>query len=150
MLETFVKQFTEYVVKYVKINNYFFLEDKNLDTFTLSQEVTLKGLYLGKEQKHVFIPSCNLLDIIAQHSNEKIIVNDLGELDFLYGNHLRKRHVSSIQGSLTPGTVKLVQNKYDENLGYGIYLGERKESTKILTHCIDRGIFIKRDKQLKK
>jgi len=48
------------------------------------------------------------------------------------------------------GMVKLVQNKYDENIGYGIFLGDQLESSKILSHRIDRGIFIKRDKQLKK
>ena len=150
MLKKFVKQFTDHPIRYIKINNTYFLENPQLTTFTLSQDPLLIGLYLGKENKQTFVPSFNLLDLIATHSKEKIFVNDFGELDFLYGKHLRKRHVTSIQGSLKPGTVKLVQNKYDENLGYGIYLGEQKNTVKILTHVLDRGIFIKRDKRLKK
>lgn len=150
MLEDFVKQFTNHHIEYVKLKDNYFLLDINLNSFRLCQEATLIGLYLGKEQGHLFIPSCNLLDIIALHSDEKIFVNDRGELDFLYGKHLRKRHVTLIKGSSMAGMVKLVQNKYDENIGYGIFLGDQLESSKILSHRIDRGIFIKRDKQLKK
>jgi ribosome biogenesis protein Nip4 len=150
MLEKFVNQFTDHSIRYVKILDMFFLENTQLEKYQLSWEPTLYGLYLGKSDCSEFIPSFNLLDIIARDSDEKVFVNEFGELDFLHGKNLRKRHITSIQGSLKRGTKKLVQNKYDENLGYGVYLGEEKHSTKILTHVTDRGVFIKRDKRLKK
>jgi len=150
MLTTFVKRFTDHPIEYVKNHEQYFLKDTSLEHYFLPQDAILIGLYLGKQQEQQFIPSFNLLDIIAQYSKEKVFVNDLGEMDFLYGKHLRKRHVVDIQGVLEPGRYKLVQNKYDENIGYGIYLGERRDSVKILHHILDRGIFIKRDKQLKK
>ncbi|MFH1013778.1 MAG: hypothetical protein V1769_04645 [Thermoplasmatota archaeon] len=150
MLEDFVKQFTDHHIEYVKIKDNYFLLDRHLNSFRLSQEATLMGLYLGKENGRLFIPSCNLLDIIARYSDEKIFVNEVGEIDFLYGKDLRKRHVTMIQGSQMKEKVKLVQNSYDETIGYGIFLGFQKDSSKILTHRVDRGIFIKRDKQLKK
>lgn len=150
MLEAFVHQFTEHKIPYIKIHDMFFLKDEQLEQYLLPQEPTLYGLYLGRETKNKFIPSFNLLDLIATYSDEKVFVNELGELDFLYGKHLRKRHITSIDGLREKGTKKLVQNTYDENIGYGIFLGEQKDSTKILTHRMDRGIFIKRDKQLKK
>jgi len=150
MLEEFVKQFTNKSVEFFKIENSYFLKDDDLEKHLLSKEPTLFGVYLGKEVNKKFVPSFNLLDLIALSSNEKVFVTDFGELDFLYGKHLRKRHVTSIQGSLQMGTKKLVQNTFDENIGYGIYLGEQHNSTKILTHVLDRGVFIKRDKKLKK
>jgi len=150
MLTTFVERFTDHPVDYVKKQEQYFLKDTSLEHYLLSQEAILIGLYLGKQQGKQFIPSFNLLDIIAPYSEEKVFVNDLGEIDFLYGKHLRKRHIIEIKGILETGRYKLVQNKYDENIGYGIYLGEQKDSVKILHHVLDRGIFIKRDKQLKK
>jgi ribosome biogenesis protein Nip4 len=150
MLDHFVKQFTNESVDYIKINNSYFLKDEDLEKHLLSQKPTLFGLYLGKEVLSKFIPSFNLLDLMSKSSSEKVFVNDFGEIDFLYGKHLRKRHVSSIQGSLKKGVKKLVQNEFDENIGYGIFLGEQKNSSRILTHVLDRGVFIKRDKQLKK
>ena len=150
MLEEFVKQFSTHQISYIKITEKYFLQNHHLSAFLLPQAPTLRGLFLGKEQQHHFIPSCNLLDLIAPYTQQKIVVNELGELDFLYGRHLRTRHVITVQGSLEAGTAKLVQNKHKDILGYGIFLGQQKNTTKILTHCVDRGIFIQRDKQLKK
>lgn len=150
MLTSFVKRFTDHPIEYLKNHELYFLKDIRIKHYLLPQDAILIGLYLGKQQEQQFIPSFNLLDIIAQYSEEKVFVNDHGEIDFLYGKHLRKRHVMDIKGVLEPGRYKLVQNKYDENIGYGIYIGEHTDSVKILHHVLDRGIFIKRDKQLKK
>lgn len=150
MLTEFVERFTDHPIDYVKKHEQYFLKDTSLEHYLLPQEAILIGLYLGKQQGKQFIPSFNLLGVLAEYSKEKVFVNDLGEIDFLYGKHLRKRHVADIRGVLEPGRFKLVQNRYDENIGYGIYLGEQRDSVKILHHVLDRGIFIKRDKQLKK
>lgn len=149
MLDKFVSNFTDYKVKYVKVKDKYFLENKNLEKNRLNVKEDLFGLYLGKEINNKFKPSFNLLDIIAKKTTEKIFVNDRGELDFLYAKDLRERHVQKIQGKNTVGQLKLVQNSFDENLGYGILVA-KKGTTKVLKHMSDLGVFIKRDKQMGK
>jgi len=150
MLNEFVAQFTDRSIEYIKINDMFFLKDEQLSQHCLSEDPTLFGLYLGKEEHKRFIPSFNLLDLISKCSEEKVFVNEFGELDFLYGKDIRKRQITKVDGSRLKGSIKLVQNTFDENLGYGIYQGEQQNTSKVLTHVLDRGVFIKRDKRLKK
>lgn len=146
MLEDFIKQFTQSTIAYIHINDKYYLKNERLQSFCLP-EVTpdLFGLYLGKKKKNTFFPSFNLLDVIAQVSDEIIIVNQWGEIDFLYGKNLRKRHISEMKGSKQKGCLKLVQNQKNETLGYGKFIGYSDKKTKVLDHYLDRGIFIKRD-----
>lgn len=145
MLEKFIHQFTNKPLPSIQIGANFFLENKKLQQHRLEQKENYFGLYLGKNIKNMFIPSFCLLDLLAQISDEKVFVNDYGELDFLYGKHLRKRHIAQIHGKKTPDCLKLVQNKYNENLGYGIYIDNLLKSQQVIRHVLDRGIFLKRD-----
>jgi ribosome biogenesis protein Nip4 len=147
MLEDFINQFTQTPLFYKKINNRYFLENKRLIKLEISElNPELFGCFLGEIKNATFYPSFNLLDILAENSKEKVFVNDIGEIDFLYGKHLRKRHVTKILGSRQKNVLKLVQNEYDENIGYGVFTGFSKNKKQILRHILDRGFFIKIDK----
>ena len=150
MLKRFIQQFSKTTIPSIKIGDAFFLKNDRLEEICLPKiDPVLFGCYLGKNKNKEFHPSFNLLEILSDFTNEKIIVNDRGEIDFLYGKHLRKRHVISIKGSQKKNKLKLVQNQLDENLGYGLFIGISKDRAQILKHIIDRGVFIKRDKQQK-
>ena len=145
MLDGFVKKFTDQEIKFVKIGKRFFLENKKLEKERLNVKEKYFGLFLGQEENEKFVPSFVLLEILSKISNEKIFVKDIGEIDFLYGKHLRVRHVLRIEGEKKIGFLKLVQNENDENLGYGKFVGEEGK-IQVLKHRMDRGIFLKRDK----
>ncbi|MBU0498403.1 MAG: hypothetical protein KKC68_00720 [Candidatus Thermoplasmatota archaeon] len=146
MLKHFIHQFTKTEVPYLQIGGKFFLKNPELATYRLPQKEDYFGIFLGEIRRNTFFPAVGLLDLLSQISVEKVVVNQHGELDFLYGKHLRKRHILSITGTDRPGSLKLVQNEHDENLGYGILAAEKKGSQQVLRHILDRGIFIQRDK----
>ncbi|MHA2431196.1 MAG: hypothetical protein ACXACC_09245 [Promethearchaeota archaeon] len=150
MLEDFIQQFSKISIPYKQIGNRFYLKNKRLDKIRLPMlDPNLFGCYLGEIKNKSFHPSFNLLDLLSDYSEEKIHVNDHGEIDFLYGKHIRKKHIISIKGSTKKNRLKLVQNKHDENLGYGMFIGISENKAQILKHILDRGVFIKRDKQQK-
>ena len=147
MLEEFTKKFTTKHIPYIQIENRFYLKNKQLDMIIFSNLTpALFGCYLGKIKGNTFHPSFGLLDILSEISKQKIIVNDRGEIDFLYGKHIRKKHVIEIKGLKEKGILKLVQNEQDENLGYGKFIGVSENKAQLMRHILDRGIFIKRDK----
>ena len=147
MLDEFTSQFTKKPIPYIKIGTRFFLENKQLQPLLLSKgTLELFGYFLGEIKKKQFFPSFNLLDLLSEISDESVIVNEWGEIDFLYGKHLRKRHIIDIQGSLEKDCLKLVKNQFDETLGYGRFLGFSEKKAQIVKHVLDRGVFIKRDK----
>jgi ribosome biogenesis protein Nip4 len=147
MLDDFIDQFSSKGIPWKRIGDSFFLDNPQLETFCLpSIKPTLFGCYLGTIKNNQFAPSFVLLDLISEFTDEKIMVNDRGEIDFLYGKHLRKRHILSIKGSQQKNTMKLVQNIHDENLGYGLFIGVSSKRAQVLRHILDRGVFIKRDK----
>ena len=147
MLEDFTKQFTTKPIPYIKIENRYYLKNKQLDKISFSNITpAIFGCYLGMIKGNTFHPSFGLLDLLSEISKQKIIVNDRGEIDFLYGKHIRKKHVIEIKGSKEKRILKLVQNEHDENLGYGKFIGISENKAQLMRHIFDRGIFIKRDK----
>ena len=102
------------------------------------------GLYLGSIGKDTFTPSFCLLSWLGTVSDERVVVNDIGEVEFLFGKHLRKRHVEEIFGGREVGSWKLVQNDASDILGLG-RLVQREKSSRCLQHVMDRGVFLKWD-----
>ncbi|HLC22330.1 MAG TPA: hypothetical protein VJJ79_01000 [Candidatus Nanoarchaeia archaeon] len=149
MIHDFVALFTEKKIDAVHIFNKYFYANKYLEKYRLQAKERVFGLYLGEEKEGVFIPSFNLLDWLAHHSKEKVFVKDIGEMDFLYGKNLRARHVEKVEGKPGHSIAKLVQNKYDENLGYGIIIGDVTKKEQVLKHKKDRGDFLKRERAQK-
>jgi len=147
MLEEFIKQFTTKTIEYIQIDEKFYKKNNQLKSLKIPDRTpVLFGLFLGEIKKNTFYPSFNLLDLIAQDTDEIIIVNTWGEMDFLYGKYLRKRHIISIKGSQDKGGLKLIKNQMGETLGYGRFLGISDIKVKVANHILDRGVFLKRDK----
>ena len=147
MLEDFAEKFTKEKISYKQIGKKFFMNNTRLEKERLEQKEKYFGLYLGEEKEGVFIPSFTFLEWLAKHSKEKIVVKDIGEMDFLYGKTLRTRHIDHIEGETKIGFLKLVQNSNEENLGYGKLTGELSQPGQILKPKLDRGLFLKREKK---
>ncbi|MBU2589704.1 MAG: hypothetical protein KKF52_04770 [Nanoarchaeota archaeon] len=144
MIDKFIAKFTEEKIPYIKIKNKYFLENKELMELSkkLNCKIEAASLYLGEENE-TFKPSLALLEILARTSKEKVFLNDIGEIDFIYGRKkLGKRHIKSIQGN---NNRKLVQNEHDENLGYCKIIDEDK-----IKNVLDRGDFLRREKNQKR
>lgn len=149
MLEDFAAKFTKEKISYKQIGKRFFLEDKELEKAKLKQKEKYFGLFLGEEIEDNFVPSFAFLEWLAQRSQEKIFVKDIGEMDFLYGKTLRSRHIDHIEGEIKIGFLKLVQNTHNENLGYGKIIGDITKTQQVLKPKLDRGLFLKREKKNK-
>ncbi len=147
MLEDFAAKFTDEKIEFKKIGNRFFMTNKELDKERLPQNEKYFGLFLGEEKEDSFVPSFAFLEWLAERSKEKIFVKDIGEMDFLYGKTLRTRHIDHIEGEAKIGYLKLVQNIYDENLGYGKITGDMSKTEQILKPKLDRGLLLKREKK---
>ena len=145
----FIAKFTDQEVKFIKIGKKYFLENKELEKHRLDAKEKYFGLFLGEDVEGKFKPSLALLEYLAKISKEKIFVKDIGEMDFLYGKNLRQRHVLRVEGETKIGFLKLVQNEYDENLGYGKYIAEEGK-IQVLKQRMDRGLFLKREKKIEK
>ena len=143
MIEKFVSKFTNRKLDYIRQDNRFFMASGKV--LNIAKSIKLKpgliGVFLGEVKAGKFYPSLALLDWLSGNSNEKVFVNNLGEIDFLYGKHLRKRHIVAIDGTVKPGFLKLVQNEHDENLGYG-----KIADNGGIRNKLDRGDFLRRER----
>ncbi len=143
-LEEFVSWFTVKKINYVVVEERFFLCSKKLSAARLDcAGLTVCGVLLGQMKNGCFSPSFGLLDWLADCCVEKMVVNGYGEIDFLYGKHLRKRHVVSVSGSKKKDAAKLVENEHGEVLGFGFL--DAESSSKVLLNGLDRGILLKWD-----
>ena len=141
MIDLFISKFTETKVDYTKIDREYFVIPKRLNEIKQDLKPELIGLFLGKDSKTKFYPSLPLLDILAKTSKEKVIVKDIGEMDFIYGKNLRARHIERIEGENKPGFFKLVMNKKGECLGYG-----KLEKDNKVKNILDKGDYLRREK----
>lgn len=144
----FVSKFTSKELRFYKLNNKYFLANPELEKQKLEQKEQLFGLFLGEDIDNQFVPAFGLLDWLSKNSNEKVFVKDIGEMDFLYGKPLRSRHILKVEGGITIGFFKLVQNEHDENLGYGKIVGDFNKTEQVIKPKLDRGVFLKREKKL--
>jgi ribosome biogenesis protein Nip4 len=143
----FVSKFTKQELKYYKLNNKYFLANSELEKNKLDQKEQFFGLFLGEDIDGEFKPAFGLLDWLSKHSNEKVFVKDIGEMDFLYGKPLRSRHILKVEGETKVGFLKLIQNEHDENLGYGKIVGDFTKTEQVIKPKLDRGVFLKREKK---
>ncbi|MDI6737316.1 MAG: hypothetical protein QME12_02250 [Nanoarchaeota archaeon] len=147
--KTFVSKFAGIAIEYIRIGNKYFLAEASL--VELSKKLNCKiesiGLFLGEEKDGKFSPGPALLEILAKVSGEKAFVNYIGEIDFLYGRGLKKRHITSFTGGSKEGFFKLIQNEHDENIGYGKISKELDSENAEIANMLDKGDYIRREKQ---
>lgn len=146
--KTFISKFAGIAIEYIKLGNKYFLAEASL--VELSKKMNCKieaiGLFLGEEKEDKFMPSPALLEILAKVSEEKVVVNYIGEIDFLYGRDLKKRHITSFTGGSKEGFFKLIQNEQDENIGYGKISKPLDSETGEIANMLDKGDYIRREK----
>ena len=143
-LEEFVSWFGVQKLSTVKLEGRFFLCSKKLREAQLSCDgLRACGLLLGQMNGEFFSPSFGLLQYLKGCSVGEVVVNGYGEIDFLYGKDVRKRHVVSVSGPSSKDEAKLVVNGFGDVLGYGFLVGD--SSSKVLANALDRGILLKWD-----
>ncbi len=148
MIDDFVRKFTTHCVGYEQIGNAYYLIPKELKDIKSFTKPVMMGLYLGEDKKDKFLPSLALLSLLAKTSTEKVYVKDIGEIDFIYGKDMRKRHIAKFEGETKIGFLKLVMNKNEECLGYGKIVGEKNSECVIVKNVLDIGDYIRREKNL--
>ncbi|HII15364.1 MAG TPA: hypothetical protein HA362_03545 [Nanoarchaeota archaeon] len=146
--EVFAGKFTGKNPDYVKMGSKYFLAGPLLVALSkqLGHSIVSLGLFLGEEKAGKFMPSLALLEILSVASEEKVFVNGIGEIDFLYNKGLKSRHIVAVKGSSKEGFMKLIQNEHDENLGYGKISRELGSDKAEIANLLDRGDFIRREK----
>jgi ribosome biogenesis protein Nip4 len=146
-ISRFVRQFgKEQSVKLPEENirkigrrNYLVSEDLWNLKLSLDRDSYSVGLFLG-EEKDRFYPSPALLDLISldTSADRRVFVNDKAEWLFLCGRNI-------LESSITKKTVSegmvLVQNKKDENLGYGTFL--KQGDVTVIKNILDRGSYLR-------
>lgn len=141
MIENFIKKFTDKKIgEITEMRNQFFLADSGLLEIKnkINEEPFALGTFLGEVRKNNFCPSIALLDMLSKISDRKVFVNERAEWLFLCGRDLFEEGI--VKKNADKGFV-LVQNKIDENLGYGEIV-----SGKIaVKNFLDKGDFLRRE-----
>lgn len=141
MINEFVKQFTNKALgNIIKVKTEFYLINNNLKNFkdTLNLEPKQAGLFLGEIRNKKFVPSPSLLTELAKISDKKVFVNDKAEWMFLCKRNIIPNSI--LKPKLYKGLV-LVQNKHDENLGYGLV-----QKDKTIKNLLDQGAYLRIEK----
>ena len=143
-LEEFVSWFGEAEISSLVVDGRFFLRSEKLSSAQLNCDgLRVCGLLLGQMNDQFFSPSFGLLQYLADCSVGSVVVNGYGEIAFLYGKDVRKRHVVSVSGSENKDEPKLVVNTFGDVLGFGFLASG--SSSKILVNALDRCILLKWD-----
>ena len=147
MIDTFLSKFGVTNLDFIQIENKYYLADEKLQELNkkINRKPSLIGLYLGENKDEKFNPSMALLDIISKTTNEKVIIKDIGENDFLYGKKLRPRHVAKVEGTLKEGFLKIVVNDRNECLGLA-KIKDIAGTEFSLKNVLDAGDFLRREK----
>lgn len=124
-----MKQMQEFIEKFTKENIFldenlvkqgreFYLRNKNTSTIIdkIDEQVLHAGLFLGETKSNQFTCSMHLLELIAQHTNKKIIVEDKAEWLFACGRDVFSSQVENDR-EFKEGTFVIVINKNKEVLG---------------------------------
>lgn len=152
MINDFIRHFTKSGLFWTKIREKYYLADERL--LKIAEKIDCKvsvGMFLGEDIEGKFKPSLALLSLLSKFSSEKVFLNSMGEVDFVYNRRkLRKRHIASFKGSPSAGTLKLVQNELDENLGYCEVTGQLNTAEMEIKSLLDRGDFLRRERKQEK
>ncbi len=135
-------------IEYIKLGNKYFLADTELKELVkqLNTKAEAIGLFLGEDKNEKFTPSLALLEALSEVSDEKVIVNNIGELDFLYKKDIKRRHIKSFTGGAKEGFLKLIVNEHDDCIGYGKISKDLGSESPEIANMLDRGDFLRREK----
>lgn len=159
-LNDFVKKFTkkdliEKDSEVIKVQRRFYLAEKSLiETRDKIKSVTERdcvamGEFLGELKYKEFKPSIALLEKLSKISEKKVFVDEKAEWLFLCGRDLFSKSIekSNLKPKKRKGLV-LVQNSFDENLGFGRMvapLTKENQNRVVVRNLLDRGDFLRRE-----
>jgi len=127
--------------------NRFFMVSDRLKEF-VTEEFFYAGVYLGKIEKNLFIPSFSFLAMIAKGKANKIVVDKKTEWLFICGRDIFRRGILNVVGSKRKDDYTIVLNVHGECLGFGKILhdlnGEKKRV--VVKNISDVGDFLRREK----
>ena len=134
----FIKQFTDKELgDVVQIANRYYLS-KGLEYSETPRHI---GIFLGENIENEFHPSIELIEILSKMSNKKVFINDKSEWIFLNGKDILGKAIT--KANVSNGLV-FVQNKNDENLGYGKFILDIKRKDEIVVkNILDRGHYLR-------
>ncbi len=148
MIDIFLSKFGIAKLAYFNIGNRYYTASEKL--LALNKEIDKKpeliGTFLGEIKDGKFSPSLPLLSIIAKDTNEKVIIKEIGENDFLYGKNLRPRHILKIEGTMKEGFLKIVVNEKNECLGMA-KLKKITGNEASFRNIIDLGDYLRRERK---
>lgn len=107
------------------------------------------GLYLGKVKNGIFFPSFNLLNMLADVAQNRVVADRKAAWLFICGRDLFQKGIVRTQGSQRKGDFTLVMNEFGEGLGFGKItqnLGEDKENQAAVRNLLDVGDFLRRER----
>ena len=106
------------------------------------------GVHLGKIKDESFLPSFDLLSMIAETKANKIVVDEKSEWLFICGRDLFKRGIVKIVGSRREGDYTLILNKHSECIGFGriIHGMAYKSGGVVVKNMFDLGDFLRRER----
>lgn len=143
-IDIFVKKFTEEIPEYEKKGKKYFLINSELREIEKKLPETISsGIILGESgDKGLFKPSIYLLELLSKKTKNKLFVNDKAEWLFLCGRDVLPESITKDQSDKD---IFLVQNKLDENLGFGKKVKQGK--TYFVKPILDRGNFLRRERR---
>ncbi len=143
-LDSFVRKFTDEKIDYIKKGNKYFLTNPELEKIEKKiPDIISSGIILGESRnKENFRPSIYLLELLSSKSNNKIFVNEKAEWLFLCGRDVLPESITTDNSSRE---IFLVQNKLDENLGFGKKVKNKKSY--FIKNILDRGDFLRRERR---
>ncbi|MCF7871867.1 hypothetical protein K9L97_02430 [Candidatus Woesearchaeota archaeon] len=125
----------EYILK---DNNYYFITSTQKYFIDADDRMFPSG-FLGRIKKR-FEPSLFLLELLSKNSDNKIFINDTAEFLFLCGRDVFKENITRNNSNKE---IFFVQNKFDENLGFGTFFKQDKQV--LVRNIKDRGDFLRRE-----
>lgn len=132
--QQFVAQFTDDQIPYVQHGQRLFAQGAQLDVDAPLVYTTTR---YGRVDRKGFHPSIAFLDVLAQHTDRKAVVNDKSAWLFICGRNVLKEGI--LENPADTGPV-LVVNQRGEVLGYGDVQGAG------ITNKLDRGDFLRRER----
>jgi ribosome biogenesis protein Nip4 len=136
----------------VKKRGRYFLISESLRKMIIN-DFFYAGVYLGKSEKNKFLPSFDLLRMIALKEANKTIVDKKTEWLFICGRDIFQKGIVKILGSKRKNDYTLIVNKHNECLGFGRMLCDldigvrslRNEDVAV-ENMLDLGDFLRREK----
>lgn len=113
----------------------------------ISKNFFYAGMYLGKVQKGRFLPSFNLLRIIAENEANKVVLDEKTAWLFICGRDVFRQGMVKVVGSKKKGDYTLVLNVHGECLGFGEIQQnlDAKGNGVCIRNLLDVGDFLRRE-----